>query len=104
MARNISVRINNSCGLKKALNKICNCKELKIFDYSSWSECLNCRYLQICGGGCPGLAHIYTNKWTGRDIYQCEIMKNTEEFLLPILPILIRNIFENKIDQNGKIY
>jgi len=104
VARNIAIQVDRSCSLEDALSKIGSCKELKKLTYDYWSECLLCKYFSLCAGGCPGLAYIYTGQWTGRDVYQCEIMKNTEHFLLPVLPLKLRQVFENGIDQKGKMY
>jgi radical SAM protein with 4Fe4S-binding SPASM domain len=104
IARNVTFQVGYSNTLKEALQRIDNCRELKEFTYTSWQECLKCRYFRICAGGCPGLAYIYTGEWTNRDVYQCEILKNTEQFLLPILPAKVKQIFTDGIDPSGEIY
>ena len=102
VARNVSVKITDS--LTSAMKRINSSNELNKLTYQDWQECLDCRYFQICAAGCPGLAYLYTDKWMGRDIFQCEIMKHTEKYLLDVFPENLKNLFEQGIDSGGKIY
>jgi radical SAM protein with 4Fe4S-binding SPASM domain len=90
-ASNKSVPINNS--LVDACIKILNSPELTELTYKDWKQCRDCRWFGICGAGCPSLAETYNQGWTGKDIYQCEIMKRIEDILLPVLPDYIQKLF-----------
>ncbi len=92
-----SVDRNRVVPIKKSLINACikvlQFPELTKLSYSDWKECCDCRWFRICGGGCPSLAETYGNGWTGKDVFQCEIMKRTEEMLLPVFPIWMQQIY-----------
>lgn len=94
VARNKSVPIKKS--LIDAAIRALQLPELTKLTYGDWKQCLGCRWFSLCGGGCPSLAEISGQGWTGKDLYQCEIMKRTEEVLLPVFPKYMQNIYKIK--------
>lgn len=94
VARNKSIPIKNS--LIDAAIKALQLPELIKLTYDDWKQCLGCRWFSLCGGGCPSLAETSGQGWTGKDLYQCEIMKRTEEILLPVFPRHMQQIYKIK--------
>ncbi|WP_297435361.1 radical SAM protein [Thermococcus sp.] len=56
-------------------------------------ECVSCRYLPICGGGCRANAIRYLTDPYGRDPTSCENVKTFFEHILPILPQKTKGVF-----------
>jgi radical SAM protein with 4Fe4S-binding SPASM domain len=95
VARNKAVSIKK--GLIDACFKVFQFPELKQMTYRNWKNCQKCKWIKICGCGCPSLAETYGGKWTGKDVFQCKIMEQMEKYLLPVLPSTIQRIFSLKL-------
>ncbi len=89
----------NDFSLKKALNKR---NKLDFFNIKvgDINECVNCRYLHLCGGGCRSEAKRFLGNYLSPDPISCIFMKNFEEKILPILPTEERERFEKIIIKN----
>lgn len=95
VARNKAVSIKK--GFINAYSKILELPELRILSYNDWKECLDCKWLSVCGCGCPSLAELYGGRWTGKDIIQCKILSYAEKYLLSVLPLTIKKALCLKI-------
>jgi len=71
--------------------------KIKISDIK---ECMNCRYLKLCGGGCRADAYYYFKCFTKPDPKSCNIMPLFEKEILPVLPSELRIFFLKLIDKN----
>ena len=91
IARNKSYTIND--GLIDGYINVLNLPELNSLTYKDWKDCLGCKWINICGCGCPSLSESYGTGWTGKDIVQCEILNRLEKYILPVLPIEMRKAF-----------
>lgn len=72
--------------------------------YSRWSDCMSCRYLHLCGGGCPAKAEERAGDWYARDPHFCEIMHYWEKYILPILPSGLRERLADQLVDGGDDY
>lgn len=91
VCREISVPIEDS--LVDAVWELLNKKQFSDYSYRDWEDCLKCKYLNICGCGCPSLSMTYGGRWNNRDILQCEIMEKWEKYIIPVLPVKIKDAF-----------
>lgn len=74
--------------------------KLKIKDLK---ECIGCRYLRLCGGGCRANAIYQFNDYCGRDTTACATFTQWEKNILPILKRSHQRYFKKLIDNNGKM-
>lgn len=95
VCRDVSVPIRDS--LVDTISNLVVRNELTKYKYSDWAECQGCRYVNICGCGCPSLAMTYGGRWFGKDIFQCTIMECWEKHILPILPKNVREIYHEAL-------
>lgn len=95
VSRDVSVPIRES--LIDAVLQLLTRKELTKYVYQDWIECLECRYRNICGCGCPSLATTYGNEWTGKDPFQCMVMERWEKYIVPILPEGVREVYQKAL-------
>ena len=65
---------------------------LKISDIK---ECINCRYLSLCGGGCRAYSFLTANSLLAKDIVSCELMSFIDEVVLPLIPALKKACYES---------
>ena len=49
-------------------------------------ECVNCRYLKLCGGGCRADAVSWLDNENEVDPISCSIMPLIEKYIVPVLP------------------
>lgn len=61
-----------------------NFKEIKI---SHIKKCVQCKYLNLCGGGCRADALFLRGNICQEDPRSCLNMKYFEKFIIPVLPI-----------------
>lgn len=93
--REVSVPIGKS--LIDAVNKLIAKDEISTYTYNDWKDCQDCKYFNLCACGCPSLAMTYGNLWQGKDLFQCEIMEKWEQYIVPILPAPVREVYENAL-------
>jgi radical SAM protein with 4Fe4S-binding SPASM domain len=74
--------------------------KIKISDIK---ECMNCRYLKLCGGGCRADAYYYFNYLTKPDPKSCNLMPLFEKEILPILPNDLQIFFSKLINKNNAV-
>jgi len=70
---------------------------------SDLKECLDCRYLKICGGGCRANAIYEFNNYYGKDSTACATFPEWEKSILPILKKSHQKYFHKLINHNGKM-
>ncbi|MDD5012131.1 MAG: radical SAM protein [Candidatus Nanoarchaeia archaeon] len=70
--------------------------------FSDLKKCLNCRYFDLCLGGCRGEAKILSNSFLEPDLNACSLMKIAEKIIYPSLPKKISKIYIEKIKKMGK--
>lgn len=70
---------------------------------SDLKNCVGCRYLLICGGGCRANAIYDFNDWNREDISTCKTFPIWEKKILPVLKPSHRRWFEKHIDYQGFI-
>lgn len=85
-----NVREEASLGATYAVAKANPFYSLKV---SGIPECVGCRYLRICGGGCPADSQYLTGSIIGPDPKCCSLLPLVEKEILPILPPEERNVF-----------
>lgn len=68
--------------------------ELKIKDIS---ECINCRYLNLCNAGCRVDALYYLGKYDTVDPICCNLMPLIEDEIIPILPKELADFYSSLI-------
>jgi len=73
-------------------------KSLKISDIK---KCHNCRYLNLCGGGCRADALAINHSLESHDTMSCERMLYFEKYILGILPKSVKERIESLICKNG---
>lgn len=65
-------------------------------------ECVNCRYLKLCGGGCRADAVSWLENENAVDPISCSIMPLIEEIIVPVLPkedgILYKKLIDDTKD------
>ena len=66
-------------------------------------ECMDCRYLRLCGGGCRANAIYEFNDYCGRDSTACATFPEWEKNILPILKKSHQKYFKKLIDFTGKM-
>jgi radical SAM protein with 4Fe4S-binding SPASM domain len=59
--------------------------------------CLDCRYFELCLGGCRGEAKILSDSFLSPDLNSCSLMKIAEKIIYPSLPKEISKIYLEKI-------
>jgi len=69
---------------------------------SDLKDCVNCRYLKICGGGCRANAIYEFNDYCGKDSTACATFPEWEKTILPILKKSHKEYFKKLINYNGK--
>ncbi len=74
--------------------------DLKISDLK---DCVGCRYLRICGGGCRANAIYNFNDIRGRDSMACATFPYWEKNILPVLPKSHQKFFRNEMNKEGFI-
>lgn len=82
-----------------ALQKKKSLKFQKI-SFKDLKDCLNCRYMFLCLGGCRGEAKVLSDSFTKPDLNSCSLMRTSEKIIYPSLPKEIANIYLDKIDKN----
>ena len=65
--------------------------------------CSNCRYMKLCGGGCPAITYNTTNDVMNPDYVKCSFNIVWEKYVLPVLPESIRNIYVDLLDDYGLV-
>lgn len=95
--------------------KICNISELEnIEDFRqkpAWKEfekisirnikkCPDCKYKEICGGGCR--ANVPTNNLLETDKLSCYLMQRFEKDILPLLPEKTANYYRDSFEKNSR--
>jgi radical SAM protein with 4Fe4S-binding SPASM domain len=73
---------------------------LKISDLK---ECINCRYLKICGGGCRVNSIASLDNIKGPDPLACSLFPGWEEIFLEFYDEESKKIFRESINLNGTI-
>ncbi|HQJ57154.1 MAG TPA: radical SAM protein [Caldisericia bacterium] len=66
-------------------------------------ECVNCRYLKICKGGCPANAYYLSKDLNEVDIISCLLFFNFEKEILPNLIKEDAKIYQELIDKTKSI-
>ena len=67
------------------------------------NECVECRYLKLCGGGCRADAVSWLENENQVDPISCSIMPLIEKYIMPILPDDDQVIY-NKLINRDKLY
>lgn len=65
--------------------------------------CAECRYMKLCGGGCPAITYNTTNDVLLPDYIKCSFNRVWEEYILPILPKDIKAVYMGAINADGII-
>lgn len=91
--------------LVKARDKAVSEDEHHLTDISikDKSICSKCRYMKLCGGGCPAITYNTTNDVTNPDYIKCGFNMVWEKYILPILPQNIQEVYVQALDNNGII-
>ena len=63
-------------------------------------ECVKCRYLKLCGGGCRADAVSWLDNENAVDPISCSIMPLIEKIIVPILPEEDRVLYKKLIDDS----
>lgn len=66
-------------------------------------ECAGCRYMKLCGGGCPAITYNTTNNVELPDYIKCSFNTVWEKYILPILPENIQELYRQAINEQGTI-
>jgi len=67
--------------------------------FSDLTACLNCRYFNLCLGGCRGEAKVLSDSFFAPDLNSCSLMRVAEEIIYPSLPEKIANIYLGRIEK-----
>lgn len=81
----------------------CDRYHISDLSISEKTVCSECRYMKLCGGGCPAITYNTTNDVTLPDYIKCGFNIVWEKYILPLLPINIRQIYLNAINENGVV-
>ena len=65
-------------------------------------NCQNCRYLNLCGGGCRADALSLTKDLFEVDPMACSVLLFMEKEILPLLPENDKQMIKNSINQDGR--
>jgi len=86
--------------VEEFISKLYSSLDSKFYDLKlkNQKECLNCRYLKLCKGGCPANAFYLTGKFTNVDITSCLMFYYFETEVLPNLPKKVREEYLKLID------
>lgn len=63
--------------------------------------CSSCRYMKLCGGGCPAITYNTTNDVKNPDYVKCGFNIVWEKHILPLLPATIRDVYTEALDVSG---
>ncbi|PJE81012.1 hypothetical protein COU58_04740 [Candidatus Pacearchaeota archaeon CG10_big_fil_rev_8_21_14_0_10_32_42] len=74
--------------------------EFQKIRFNDLKGCLDCRYFELCLGGCGGEAKILSDSFFAPDLNSCSLMKIAEEIIYPSLPKEISKIYLEKIRKN----
>lgn len=77
-----NIHKQNLCNLINK-NKFQQFKKMKITDIK---ECMDCKYLKLCGTGCRADAIFSTGDIYNKDLKSCVNLKYFEKYILPVLP------------------
>ena len=94
---------NGKIGIPNAIKRAKRHKFFKI-KVKDIKECTECKYLNICGGGCRADALYWTGDIINIDPVACKYMKLMEKYIIPILPREERDYLVNLIRNNGSEY
>jgi len=68
---------------------------------SQIKDCIGCRYLNICGGGCRADALYLTGDIMAKDVVNCSLLPLVEKYILPVLDKGERIGFSSLINKKG---
>ena len=66
-------------------------------------DCSTCRYMKLCGGGCPAITYNTTNDSLLPDYIKCSFNIVWEKHILPILPNRIKKLYTSALISDGTI-
>jgi radical SAM protein with 4Fe4S-binding SPASM domain len=87
------VQKNNFKDAVKKKNEL----EFQNIRFNDLKDCLDCRYFELCLGGCRGEAKILSDSFLSPDLNSCSLMKIAEKIIYPSLPKKISKIYLEKI-------
>lgn len=94
-----NVRVSGS--LEKAID-ISEQHEFMTYRLSDLSECMECRYVSFCGGGCRANARYLRGADLYPDPIACTLVSLAERHIWHLLPTTERNIYQQFTKKDGR--
>ncbi len=91
--------------VEEFISKLYSSLDSKFYDLrlKNQKECLNCRYLKLCKGGCPANAFYLTGNFTNVDLTSCLMFYYFEMEVLANLPNKVKQQYLKLIDTSQDI-